>query len=644
MHGAEKLLLNVSKTRTRAIINAVLRPVFVCACFFLAACHGGGGGGGGNPPAPPPSTFTIGGSVAGLAGSGLELRNNSGNPLVVTANGPFMFSGTVASGSTYNVTVAVQPTSSSQTCVVAGGAGTANANVANVSVTCTTNSFPVNVTVDGLFSGLIFGDLVLDNNGADPLTLTANGPAAFAANVASGAAYNVAVREQPNGTPQQTCTITGGTGTVGNGPATGIAVKCRAVAGRFLYVPVGPPANAVAAFTIDVDSGALTPIAGSPFAAAGKTPGLVVGELTGKFLYVFGDDNLTGPGDSTVTGFAVDPQTGALTPIPNMPITFPASASFSAAHPSGKFLYVTITDGAVNAHNQLYGFEIDAATGELKTLPGFPQGPFAGGEVLNSVVLSPDGSNLYLASSTPLVVPFTPPTGKIAQFKVDVQTGELTATGSQVTDPGNSFNQLFMHPAGTHMYTRNATSVAWTSRFTLDAATGAIANRFDVMNTTFGTGVLFDTFKKRVYFPELGGTFATPGPGSVGVAVDSAVNGVLSVRFETGGTNSTAGVLDPTRRFLAVTNLGSHDISILKVGLAPDQLVPIAGSPFAPAVGTAPGVWTFDPSARFAYVTDAAGSISSYVIDVDTGKPTFVNSEPTGGSPAAPTVKILGSQ
>jgi len=57
-----------------------------------------------------------------------------------------------------------------------------------------------------------------------------------------------------------------------------------------------------------------------------------------------------------------------------------------------------------------------------------------------------------------------------------------------------------------------------------------------------------------------------------------------------------------------------------------------------------PGTVTFDPSARFAYLTDGGGSISSYAIDVETGHPTFVNSVGTGGVPGSVPVKILGSQ
>ncbi|HKL63700.1 MAG TPA: hypothetical protein VJ883_10060, partial [Woeseiaceae bacterium] len=51
----------------------------------LGACGGGGGGGDTTtnppppPPPPPPSTYSIGGTVSGLAGSGLTLRNNGGD-------------------------------------------------------------------------------------------------------------------------------------------------------------------------------------------------------------------------------------------------------------------------------------------------------------------------------------------------------------------------------------------------------------------------------------------------------------------------------------------------------------------------------------------------------------------------------------
>ena len=54
---------------------------------------------------PAPQSYTIGGTVSGLSGTGLVLQNNGGNNLSVSANGRFTFTTAIASGSTYNVTV-----------------------------------------------------------------------------------------------------------------------------------------------------------------------------------------------------------------------------------------------------------------------------------------------------------------------------------------------------------------------------------------------------------------------------------------------------------------------------------------------------------------------------------------------------------
>jgi Bacterial Ig-like domain (group 2)/Galactose oxidase, central domain/Kelch motif len=84
------------------------------------------------------NTYTIGGTVSGLSGTGLVLQDNSSNNLPVSANGSFTFTTAIASGGAYNVTVFSQPSSPAQTCgVTAGGSGTvASANVTSVVVTC----------------------------------------------------------------------------------------------------------------------------------------------------------------------------------------------------------------------------------------------------------------------------------------------------------------------------------------------------------------------------------------------------------------------------------------------------------------------------------------------------------------------------
>jgi hypothetical protein len=105
----------------------------------LVACGGGGGG------APPPiSSFTVGGLVAGLSGSGLILKNNGGDDAAISASGPFTFAIGLQNGAAYSVTVATQPSAPAQDCVVTNGSGTVRgANVTNVSIACAIVPFTV---------------------------------------------------------------------------------------------------------------------------------------------------------------------------------------------------------------------------------------------------------------------------------------------------------------------------------------------------------------------------------------------------------------------------------------------------------------------------------------------------------------------
>lgn len=74
-------------------------------------------------------------------------------------------------------------------------------------------SSPATFTVGGTVSGLS-GTVVLQDNGADNLILSANGPFTFATALAPEAAYAVTVKTNPAG---QTCTVTTRT----SRPATG---------------------------------------------------------------------------------------------------------------------------------------------------------------------------------------------------------------------------------------------------------------------------------------------------------------------------------------------------------------------------------------------------------------------------------------
>lgn len=167
--------------------------------------------------------FRIGGTVAGLSGAGLMLRNNGGDDIAVGADGRFMFPTPIESGQPFDVTIAHQPSGPSQTCAVAGGRGEVGAAaVTTVTIDCDINRFSIGGTVAGLA-----GTLVLQDSRGEQIALTANGTFALPTLMASGQKYRVTIFEQPTA-PSQTCAIINdsGEGEVTDDDIKGIEIEC----------------------------------------------------------------------------------------------------------------------------------------------------------------------------------------------------------------------------------------------------------------------------------------------------------------------------------------------------------------------------------------------------------------------------------
>lgn len=168
------------------------------------------------------AAYTVGGSIAGLVGTGLVLQDNSGDSLPVSANATsFAFATAVASTGAYKVSVMTQPSSPTQNCVVTGGSGTVNGDITSVSVACTTTTY----TIGGTVLGLTGTGLELQDNLGDTLTVNANATSfAFLTPLDAGATYKVTASAQPI-TPTQSCAVTSGSGTA-NGIVTTVLVTC----------------------------------------------------------------------------------------------------------------------------------------------------------------------------------------------------------------------------------------------------------------------------------------------------------------------------------------------------------------------------------------------------------------------------------
>ncbi|NOY52216.1 MAG: hypothetical protein GXP58_01180 [Deltaproteobacteria bacterium] len=187
-------------------------------------------------------TYTVGGTVTGLGTPDtVVLQDNSGDDLSVTTDGTFIFGTSIANGSRYEVTVKTQPTG--QTCTVASGSGTVSAKkVTDVAVTCVNNTYTVGGTVSGLS-----GTVVLQDNGGDDLSVTANSTFTFTTSVAHGNTYAVTVSAQPSG---QLCTVASGSGTMGSANVTGVAVTCSSTIAVSGTVEDSDSGNLIANVTI----------------------------------------------------------------------------------------------------------------------------------------------------------------------------------------------------------------------------------------------------------------------------------------------------------------------------------------------------------------------------------------------------------
>lgn len=117
-------------------------------------------------------SFLIGGTLSNLdAGSSITLQNNGADDLVLGADGSFVFSAPVGSGSNYLVSVLAQP--AGQTCAVSNGSGVATGDVTDVVVRCVCSrvSFPYTLPDNAPTTLIDAIDCANDNDAADIIDL-----------------------------------------------------------------------------------------------------------------------------------------------------------------------------------------------------------------------------------------------------------------------------------------------------------------------------------------------------------------------------------------------------------------------------------------------------------------------------------------
>ena len=127
-------------------------------------------------------------------------------------------------------------------------------------------------------------------------------------------------------------------------------LSATAPAPNALYASdAGSPSGGILAYTLD-STGSLTPLANSPFSAApNATPGSVLTESSFLFVSLVSNASLTNVGEVAV--LSIDLNTGALTPVPGSPFTVGNGPSTLAVDSSNHLFVLNAGDHTISAFN-----------------------------------------------------------------------------------------------------------------------------------------------------------------------------------------------------------------------------------------------------------------------------------------------------
>jgi len=522
----------------------------------LTACSGGGdnnnggdGGGGG-------ATYTVGGTVAGLAGSGLVLQNNAGGDLAVSAPGEFTFATELADGAAYAVSVMTQPSAPAQHCVVTNGDGTVGmADITNVAVDCTTlTTYNVSGTVTGLTGSgleLKYSDTIIS---VVPIAVS-DGAFVFTVDSIEGSNYQVVSETQPS-SPTQNCVVIDGTGTLGTADVTGISIVCSEV-GRFAYV-ANAADDTISEFSIDSTTGALTAVG---TVATGTSPFAITGSPDRRHVYVVNQVS------NNISEFAVNATSGALTAIPGSPVAAGTDPQALAFDPSGAYLYV-----ANNGSNDLSAYAVNASTGALAPLP---IATYATGTGPTAVSVDSTGKFVFVVNNGG--------SDDISAFAITTGTGELTPVAGSPFDAGGipPVGMVFVDSAGLYGLFVTTFDIFLGSglvTFSADHDTGALT-------ALRSPAVTVDHY---IATDRNGGClYVTTGGDVVGYAILDTDLFTVSGFPIPAGTNAYSVTVDPSNQFLYVGNDGAGTVSGYVISESAHdsdprhcELIAIPGSPF----------------------------------------------------------------
>ena len=404
----------------------------------LAACGGGGGSGGSSPP----PTFTIGGSVSGLAaGESVTLADNVSDTVSVSSNTTFVFPTAINQSGSYAVTVKTQPPA--QSCTVSAGSGSGlMANVTTVMVTCANSpqyAYVVNNGADNVSQYAIDASGTLSALGVatvstgrapESVTVDPSHKYVYVTNFTDDTISQYIIQNDGTLSPNTPATVA-----TGHGPWA-FAMN---PSGTFAYVVNSTDSN-ISLYSVN-SSGALTLATPGPF-GTGNTPWNITLSPDGKYVYVANHGNAA-PGGQTLSQYAIDATTGALTPLN------PATVATAFPYPGG------ITVDPTSSYAYLSNINGDSISefgiGTAGTLTSLNPASVPAGAESTFLAFDPTGKYAYEANYT---IDVSSPPGTVSQYTVG-SSGQLMPMTPATVTAGNGPAWIAFDPFGKYAFVVN---------------------------------------------------------------------------------------------------------------------------------------------------------------------------------------------
>ncbi len=324
--------------------------------------------------------------------------------------------------------------------------------------------------------------------------------------------------------------------------------------------PCAGTTGSVSAWRLDPVSGALIPVAGSPF-AAGVSPELLAVSPDGRSVYVA---NCGAGGEDGVTAYAVNDRDGALLTVGDYPLAAGACPYGITVSPNGSHVYTA--DYAASAIS-VFSRNADGSLDFVETAPVSGSGAL-------SVAITPNGRYLYVTNNK---------SANVSAYALDPGTDLPNAevTGSPFP-ASSSTDWIAIDPVAPYAYAVN---------FFTDNLSGYRIGAGGKLTPVPGSPIAVGTgrrpravavapFGRYAYVANHTGDDVS----AWRILADGSLQGVPGSPFPA-GNEPLAITVDPSGRYVYTANHSANDVSAFRIG-ANGALAPImASSPFPAGSG-----------------------------------------------------------